>query len=109
MSTFEVIRGVEGCCLALDDTRIAGPKPWGGGTVIHKWETAEEYGVVNDNISADGRIRNDINLPEYGNIEYWQERYKNLSMAYDRLKKQYDTLVKDKLNESYGYKTRDNY
>ena len=46
MSKFEVIHGVEGCCLALDDTRIAGPKPWGGGTVIHAWETDEEYKVV---------------------------------------------------------------
>ena len=46
MSTFEVIRCVEGCCLALDDTRIAGPKPWGGGTVIHAWETDREYKAV---------------------------------------------------------------
>ena len=43
MSKFEVIRGVEGCCLALDDTRIAGPKPWGGGMVIHAWETDATY------------------------------------------------------------------
>lgn len=48
MSKFEVIRGVEGCCLALDDTRIAGPKPWGGGTVIHAWETDEEYKAVGE-------------------------------------------------------------
>lgn len=46
MSKFEVIRGVEGCCLALDDTRIAGPKPWGGGTVIHAWETDKTYKSV---------------------------------------------------------------
>lgn len=46
MSIFEVIRGVEGCCLALDDRRIAGPKPWGGGTVIHSWKTDEEYRAV---------------------------------------------------------------
>lgn len=46
MSKFEVIRGVEGCCLALDDTRIAGPKPWGGGSVIHAWETDKEYKAV---------------------------------------------------------------
>lgn len=46
MSKFEVIHGVEGCCLALDDTRIAGPKPWGGGTVIHAWETDKEYKAV---------------------------------------------------------------
>ena len=46
MSRFDVIRGVEGCCLALDDTRIAGPKPWGGGKVIHSWETDKEYKAV---------------------------------------------------------------
>lgn len=46
MSKFEVIRGVEGCCLALDDMRIAGPKPWGGGEVIHAWETDKEYKAV---------------------------------------------------------------
>ncbi len=46
MSRFEVIHGVEGCCLALDDTRIAGPKPWGGGTVIYAWETDKEYKAV---------------------------------------------------------------
>lgn len=37
--TLEVISGPEGPCLALVDgprvTRIAGPKPWGGGQVIH--------------------------------------------------------------------------
>ena len=47
MSRFEIIRGIEGCCLALDDTRIAGPKPWGGGSVIHAWETDKEYKAVN--------------------------------------------------------------
>lgn len=46
MSRFEVVQGVEGCCLALDHTRIAGPKPWGGGTVIHAWKTDEEYMAV---------------------------------------------------------------
>lgn len=40
---FEAIRGVEGVCLALTvvdgySTRIAGPKPWSGGSVIHRWE-----------------------------------------------------------------------
>lgn len=30
--------GVEGQSLYLDDTRIAGPKPWGGGTVVKTWE-----------------------------------------------------------------------
>jgi hypothetical protein len=36
MSKFEVIYGVEGCCLVLDDTRIAGPKSWGGAKVVEQ-------------------------------------------------------------------------
>ena len=24
-------------CLYLDDHRISGQKPWGGGTIIHRW------------------------------------------------------------------------
>ena len=43
MSTFEVVRGVEGDCLVLDGTRIAGPKPWGGGRVIKEWHVKETY------------------------------------------------------------------
>lgn len=29
--------GVEGQCVYLNDHRIAGPKPWGGGQVIGRW------------------------------------------------------------------------
>lgn len=39
--TIELIQGVEGLCLSLNDYRIAGPKPWGGGKVIHKWHVTE--------------------------------------------------------------------
>ncbi len=34
----ELVSGVEGRCLVLNDRRIAGPKPWGGGTVQQTWE-----------------------------------------------------------------------
>lgn len=36
--TVEVISGVEGPCLAIDDTRVAGPKPWGGGRVVYTFK-----------------------------------------------------------------------
>jgi hypothetical protein len=36
--TLEVISGVEGPCVAIDDYRVAGPKPWGGGSVKHNWQ-----------------------------------------------------------------------
>lgn len=30
-------QGVEGNSIYLNDYRIAGPKPWGGGKVLKKW------------------------------------------------------------------------
>lgn len=48
MSVFEVVQGVEGCCLLLDNERIAGPKPWGGGRVIRSWTTRKKYGELGD-------------------------------------------------------------
>ena len=35
--TILVMSGPEGPSLYLDDYRIAGPKPWGGGTVLHEF------------------------------------------------------------------------
>lgn len=32
-----LIGGVEGDCIALNDYRIAGPKPWGGGSTKEEW------------------------------------------------------------------------
>lgn len=38
----EIIQGVEGKCIALNDLRVCGPKPWGGGTVERSWEVRIE-------------------------------------------------------------------
>jgi hypothetical protein len=46
MSTFEIVRGAEGDCLLLDDTRISGPKPWSGGTVTKTFHTNGTYAAV---------------------------------------------------------------
>jgi len=35
---FEVVSGVEGYCLLMDDYRIAGPKSWVSGHVVHSFE-----------------------------------------------------------------------
>lgn len=35
--TLILVAGVEGPSVYLNDHRIAGPKPWGGGEVIHEW------------------------------------------------------------------------
>lgn len=37
----ELISGVEGNSLYLNDTRIAGSKPWGGGKVIESWNISK--------------------------------------------------------------------
>jgi len=38
----ELVGGVEGKCLAIDDFRVAGSKPWGGGTILKTWKTSIE-------------------------------------------------------------------
>ena len=37
-----LVAGVEGMALYINDYRVAGPKPWGGGVVRHTWESSEE-------------------------------------------------------------------
>ena len=39
----EEIRGCEGNCITINDTRIAGPKPWGGGYVIKRWDARVDH------------------------------------------------------------------
>lgn len=38
-----LIDGVAGMSLYLDNTRIAGPKPWGGGKTLNKWTVSLRY------------------------------------------------------------------
>ncbi len=38
--TLVLCQGVEGQCVYLNDYRIAGPKPWGGGTTIKSWNVS---------------------------------------------------------------------
>ena len=57
----EVISGVEGPCLSISNKnggeRIAGPKPWGGGKVIHSFTVSVEELVeyANHNGWLDGK------------------------------------------------------
>ena len=43
MSKFEIVSGVDGKSLYIDDTRVAGPRPWGGGTIVDAFTTDEKY------------------------------------------------------------------
>jgi hypothetical protein len=38
----EVVSGVEGASLYLDGYRLAGPKPWGGGAVLYRFEVRDD-------------------------------------------------------------------
>jgi hypothetical protein len=31
------VKGCEGNCITMNDYRVAGPKPWGGGIVVKNW------------------------------------------------------------------------
>ena len=38
----EVIKGVGGPSIYINNIRIAGEKPWGGGAIIYSWECSKE-------------------------------------------------------------------
>jgi len=42
MVKVEIVDGVEGPCVVVNDRRVAGPKPWGGGTTMRSWLVPEE-------------------------------------------------------------------
>lgn len=41
-SRLELVAGVEGPSLYLNNYRIAGPKPWRGGKVVRSWRVRDE-------------------------------------------------------------------
>jgi len=42
MSKLAYCKGVEGNSIYLNDYRIAGPKPWGGGKIIKEWDISDK-------------------------------------------------------------------
>ena len=34
----EIVKGVEGLCVVINDFRICGSKPWAGGSIINSWD-----------------------------------------------------------------------
>jgi hypothetical protein len=42
----DLIQGVEGFALYIDKYRVAGPKPWGGGTSIHSFEVRRNDMII---------------------------------------------------------------
>jgi hypothetical protein len=59
----EVVAGPEGPCLCIGDGdagyRLAGPKPWGGGRVVHRFEVridelTREVGIIADAAKGSG-------------------------------------------------------
>lgn len=46
MVDVEIVEGVEGTCLVINDNRVCGPKPWGGGRVTKKWRASAK--IISD-------------------------------------------------------------
>jgi hypothetical protein len=51
--TIEVVNGCEGKSIYINDYRVAGSKPWGGGTVEKSWTTTKEEILKALNIKID--------------------------------------------------------
>jgi hypothetical protein len=37
----EIVAGRGGTCVVIDDYRVCGSKPWGGGSVVQSWTVPE--------------------------------------------------------------------
>ena len=53
--TIEIINGSEGQCVVINNYRVAGPKPWGGGFVEKSWTASKQdiltaIGIKTNNI-----------------------------------------------------------
>jgi hypothetical protein len=54
----EIVHGRGGDCLCINDQRVAGPKPWGGGTVTKRFAVpVSELQLVIDRASSDTRTK----------------------------------------------------
>ena len=60
--TVAMVNGVEGPSLYINDYRVLGPKPWGGGEVIRSW-TVDRIRFVGD-LMASGALS--LGDPEKG-------------------------------------------
>jgi hypothetical protein len=52
--TVTVVTGVEGRSLYVNDYRVLGPKPWGGGAILQEWEVDRD--VLLDDLKKAGVV-----------------------------------------------------
>lgn len=50
----EVVKGVEGHALYINNYRIAGPKPWGGGPTVLRWTIEKKRLLENFRNATEG-------------------------------------------------------
>ena len=46
-ATIYTVKGVEGDSIYINDFRVAGPKPWGGGQYINQWKRVAVKDILN--------------------------------------------------------------
>ena len=84
---FETIDGCEGMCLGVNDTRVKGPKPWGGGRVISVCYPNKERLLK----LMDGKESVDIYIVDYGFKGYWID---GVNLCRKGTKKDYENHLK---------------
>lgn len=80
------VAGVEGPSIYVNDYRVAGPKPWGGGHVVHEWKTTLRdvlVAVLGEPDIGDAELQR---LAREDALEFHRERRRRLTPALlDRL------------------------
>jgi len=52
-----IIKGPEGFAVLIDDFRVAGPKPWGGGRIVNEWSPIDERSLEHIRDAAEKALR----------------------------------------------------
>ena len=67
VAQFELIDGCEGYCLGFNDYRVAGPKPWGGGTALSACHPNKERLLK----LIEGKETVTITIVDHGRNGFW--------------------------------------
>lgn len=90
--SIEVVSGVEGPSVYINDYRVAGNKPWGGGRVTHSWKVEQKYFV--------DTLQRITNIPELDLIQLTKDEYRLKSERYQAKKRK--TLFFKKWTDETG-------
>ena len=74
----DIIKGVDGNCIAINDYRVAGEKPWGGGKVLQTFKTTKKEILK----AVGGGYKKQFSQRELWKIKEWFDAVSDINPDY---------------------------